>query len=188
MSNPYLFLMLGVPGSGKSYFAENLARELGAIHLNSDAMRLAIFKSREETDRIYHSGDRPALNTYTFGALNYAARSALKSGTSVIYDANNNTKQERLDIIAAMQSDDFQTIIIWVQTPKDAAVQRAQERQESGTQRRLSSDEAEAYIAKIASEIEFPDATEHLITIDGAIPFEEQYTSFKKQLTEIENE
>lgn len=180
--------MLGVPGSGKSYFAENLARELGAIHLNSDAMRMAIFTSREETDRIYHSGDRATLNTYTFGAMNYAARSALRGGMSVAYDACNNTQQERLDTTAAMQSDNLQTVVIWVQTPQEIAVRRVQERRESETQRKLSSDDAEDYITKITAEIEAPVKSEDLIVIDGIASFEEQYESFKKQLMEVENE
>lgn len=177
--------MLGVPGSGKSYFAENLARELGAIHLNSDAMRMAIFTSREVTNRIYHSDDRATLNTYTFGAMNYATQSALKGGTSVVYDANNNTKQERIDTTGVMQSDNLQTVVVWVQTPQEVAVKRAQKRRESETQRKLSSEEAEAYIAKIAAEIEAPDTNEKLITVDGTTSFDQQYESFKKHIAEI---
>lgn len=182
MSKHTLFLMLGVPGSGKSYFAEHLARELGALHINSDAMRMAIFGSRKETDRIYHSDDRATLNTYTFGAMNYAAQSALKGGVGVVYDANNNTKQERLDTITAMQGDDLQAVVIWVQTPQGEAVKRAQKRRESDTQRNLSIEDAEVYIAKIASEIEAPGDDEKLITIDGTTSFDQQYESFKKQL------
>ncbi len=188
MSKKYLFLMLGIPGSGKSYFAENLARRIEAVHLNSDAMRMAIFKSRDETDRIYHSDERVTLNTYTFGALNYATTSALESGSSVLYDANDNTKQERLDTIEAIQGDDVIPVVIWVKTPLDEAVKRAQERRESDTQRQLSEEHARTYVAKIADEIEEPDGGENLVTIDGTISFDKQYESFKQQIAEIENE
>lgn len=188
MNKKYLFLMLGVPGSGKSYFAERLAKELGAVNLNSDAMRMAIFKSREETDRIYHSEGRSILNTYTFGAINYATSSALKSGFSVVYDANNNTRQERHDTSMATCNNIVQPIVVWVKTPQDVAVRRAQERRETSSDRKLSNDEASKYIQKIADEIEAPSQGEVSIIIDGTAPFEEQYESFNKQLAELESE
>lgn len=34
-----LILVAGLPGSGKSSFAERLARQIGAVHLNSDRVR-----------------------------------------------------------------------------------------------------------------------------------------------------
>lgn len=188
MSSRYIFLMLGLPGSGKSYFAENLAKKMGAVHLNSDAMRLAIFKSRSETDRIYHSDLRPTLNTYTFGALNYAAASALRTDSSVIYDACNNTRKERLDTALALQEDGVIPVVLWVETPTEEAIKRAIQRRESDIQHRLSEQAAREYVTKIESEIEVPDAQENSIQIDGTISFEQQYETFKKQLAEIEGE
>lgn len=183
---PIIYILLGAPGSGKSHFARNLAKEISTVHFNSDAMRMAIFKSRQETNKIYHSEDRAILNTYTFGALNYAAEAALLSGCSVMYDACNNTQQERVDIVRAMPKDSV-PIVIWVQTPLELAVRRAIARSETKSDRKLSPEEASKYIEKVASEIEAPSANENLITIDGTVTFEQQYESFKKQLMEIES-
>lgn len=188
MKQRYVFLMLGIPGSGKSSFAERLAQKLSAVHLNSDAMRLAIFKSRAETDRIYHSDQRSTLNTYTFGALNYAASSVLGSGSSVIYDACNNTQQERLDIAQELKQDHVYPVVIWVQTPFEEAVKRAVRRSETNMQRQFSEKEAREYITRINSEIEEPSYNEKLIIIDGSIPFQQQYESYKDQLAEMERE
>lgn len=177
--------MLGLPGSGKSYFASRLADEVGALCLNSDEMRLAIFKSRKETDRIYNSDDRSILNSYTFGALNYAASSALCQGVSVLYDANNNTKIERLDSFNAMHDDAVIPVVVWVKTPLVLAIKRTIEREETRNQRRLTVDLASQYINKINSEIEPPLSDEKLIKIDGTASFEQQYQSFQDQLSLI---
>ena len=88
---PLIIKLLGVPGSGKTYFSQHLAPKINAVHLNSDAMRLAIFKSTEETTRIYNSDDRSTLNSYVHGALEYVAEQVLSNRTSVIYDANKMT-------------------------------------------------------------------------------------------------
>ena len=185
MNKPYLFLMLEFPGSGKSYFAERLAREMSALHLNSDAMRLAIFGSRDETDRIYHSDYRPVLNTYTFGAMNCATKSALNNGISVVYDANNNSIRERADTLGVLENDNIFPVVVWVSVAKEIAVERVMSRRETNVQRKLSEEDARTYIDKIDNDIEAPDESENIIRIDGAIPFEQQYESFKKQLMHL---
>lgn len=188
MIKPYLFLMLGFPGSGKSYFAERLAREMSALHLNSDAMRLAIFGSRDETDRIYHSDSRPVLNTYTFGAMNCATKSALNNGISVVYDANNNSIQERADIAASLENNTILPVVVWVSVPKEVAIQRVISRRETENQRQLSEEDAQIYIDKIDSTIEAPIESENVIKIEGTKQFEEQYESFKKQLMSLRSD
>ncbi|MCE7054242.1 AAA family ATPase [Algoriphagus sp. AGSA1] len=39
-SNSLLVIVMGLPGSGKSYFAARLANEIGATHLQSDKIRV----------------------------------------------------------------------------------------------------------------------------------------------------
>ncbi len=41
-----IILVLGLPGSGKSYFAERLAEKIGAEYVNSDRLRKALFPKR----------------------------------------------------------------------------------------------------------------------------------------------
>lgn len=37
--NSVLVMVMGLPGSGKSYFAKGLAKEIGAVHLGTDDLR-----------------------------------------------------------------------------------------------------------------------------------------------------
>lgn len=41
-----VIMVLGLPGSGKSYFAEKLAQHIGAEYLNSDRIRKVMFQER----------------------------------------------------------------------------------------------------------------------------------------------
>jgi predicted kinase len=84
---PLLIMFLGVTGSGKSYFARQLAAKIGAVRLNGDSMRLALFKTPEAVEA-RHSD--PTTNPMTFGAIDYAAGQILLAGCSVIYDAHHN--------------------------------------------------------------------------------------------------
>jgi predicted kinase len=45
-----IIIVFGLPGSGKSYFAEKLALEIGAEHINSDRLRKDMFEKRTYTE------------------------------------------------------------------------------------------------------------------------------------------
>ncbi len=52
-----VIIVLGLPGSGKSYFASRLAGMIHAVHINSDRVRKEMFATRtyspEEKDSVY---------------------------------------------------------------------------------------------------------------------------------------
>ena len=49
------------PGSGKTYFSRQATERLGAVRLNSDSMRRAIFGSADEHERIKEILGRPTV-------------------------------------------------------------------------------------------------------------------------------
>ncbi|WP_273565748.1 AAA family ATPase [Maribacter halichondriae] len=46
-----IILVFGLPGSGKSYFASNLAKMLGADYVNSDRLRKELFPKRTYSEK-----------------------------------------------------------------------------------------------------------------------------------------
>lgn len=46
-----VIIVLGLPGSGKSYFAERLAKQLDAEYLNSDRLRKELFSKRTYSEK-----------------------------------------------------------------------------------------------------------------------------------------
>ena len=106
----------------------------------------------------------------------------LNNGISVVYDANNNSIQERADTLGVLENDNIFPVVVWVSVAKEIAVERVMSRRETNVQRKLSEEDARAYIDKIDNDIEAPDKSENIIRIDGTIPFEQQYESFEKQL------
>src|SRR5690606_2890802 len=45
-----IVIVLGLPGSGKSYFAERLAKMKNAVYINSDRLRKELFPKRTYSD------------------------------------------------------------------------------------------------------------------------------------------
>lgn len=180
MNDQYLFMFLGYPGSGKTHFAKQLAKEMSIVRLNADATRVAamgtIQKAREFND------ETGLLNSIVFGVIDYATAQILESGNSVICDYQHNEKVFRARRRTLANEHGAKAVIIWLKTPRDVAVERGVARDELHDQRQHSLEKMEALVDKYIGLIEVPDSDEVVIEIDGTLPFEQQYKSFMLQL------
>lgn len=176
-------MLLGYPGSGKTYFSEQLANETSAVRINADAVRVAALGTIDAA-RAFDNATG-LLNTIVFGVLNYTAVQVLKSGSSIICDYQHNDRSIRDKIERLAKENNATSVIIWVKTPRDIAIRRGSERDENLDQRQHSVEKMEALVDKYTKLIEIPDKDERVILIDGTIPFKEQYSSFVEQLENL---
>lgn len=181
-TKPTVFTFLGVPGSGKSYFARNLAEHTGTIRLSSDAMRLAIFGSREAITKVYKSEERENVNTYVHRAFDYVFGELLKNGHSIICDAHFNKRADRDRLTKIASQYDAQVVLIRVNTPHQVALKRGQEREEADDQRRLSKELMREAIDRHHAGTDAPGSDEIVIEIDGTVTFADQLDSFNRQM------
>lgn len=116
MKEPTLYLMLGLPGAGKTTTSNELAQLTGAVHLSSDAFRLQMYPkptySQHEHDTLYRT-------------LDFVTELLLKNGNSVIYDANLNRREHRNEKYALAKRLHVQAELIWVQVDRAIAHKRA---------------------------------------------------------------
>lgn len=91
MNRPTLILLVGIPGSGKTTYAEKYINENpGTVHLSSDKIRKELWGDEAI------QGD----NNEVFSLMQSRAINALNFGDNVIYDATNITRKDRSYIIA----------------------------------------------------------------------------------------
>ncbi len=175
----FLLLFLGFPGSGKSYFARNLAEKTNTVRLNGDSMRIALYGSVEEIEK---QANKKRINRQTFGAIDYAVEQILRTGHSVIYDAHHNKRSIRVGLEKLANEHDAITIVVWVKTPYELALRRGQERRAAPDQRRLSEEKMKQTMERHTDNFDEPVASELVITVDGTMPFEQQFESYDRQL------
>ncbi len=184
MSEPLLIVFLGFPGSGKTYFSKQLAEELNAVTLNSDALRISMFGSLETIEQI-RANDRSRLYDDVFGAMDYAARQTLLAGHSVIYDAQQTKRENRRNIEKIAQESGAIPILAWIKTSRETALKRGQDREASDDSHQYTADKMEYLIDRFDSVTDLPEPTENTIEISGELTFGEQYSSFQEQLEKI---
>ena len=91
MFRPKLILLCGIPGSGKTFYAEKIKDSYSYIvHLSSDAIRKELY------------GDESIQGnpSEVFSLMQNRAIEFLNNGYDVIYDATNITRKDRASIIA----------------------------------------------------------------------------------------
>ncbi len=153
---PKLYLMVGYPGAGKTTAAEVVSKLTGAVHLSSDQARVDLFEkptfSQTEHDELYDYLDKKT-------------EELLSQGKSVIYDANLNRLEHRQGKYQICQRTNTQPVLLWVQTEKSVAKQRALH--ETRAHLIPKSETASDMFERIADIIEPPEASEKPIIIDG---------------------
>lgn len=151
--------MLGYPGSGKTTISEYIAGITGAVHLNSDQFRLHMFENP--------LGITDTEHTKMYNLLDYITSQILKSGKSVIYDANLNRyihRKEKYDICAAIGA---KAKLIWVKTPENIAKTRATIEAKMHPEHRPFGNMDKDVFDRLIKQIEPPHAGEKHIVLDG---------------------
>lgn len=118
-NKPLLYMMLGVPGAGKTSVSEYIADLTKAVHISSDQFRKHMFDSPESITETEHS--------QIYSMLDYITEQILKSGKSVIYDANLNRYIHRQEKYAICDKVGAEPKLIWVRTDEKVARLRATE-------------------------------------------------------------
>lgn len=184
MQKPLIVVLLGLPGSGKTTFARQLAERIQGVTLSSDAMRLSIYKTREAAQAA-RDEDRVLSNQYVFGALNYAARQALRAGHNVIFDAVVSHRSEREEKYEFAREFGAAAILVRIQVPREVSLRRMQERTPTEDQRQFHEEKAIGVFNYFAQELEEPTPDEPVVYIDGEAPFETQYQAFLEEVTQL---
>ena len=81
-----IIAVFGLPGSGKSYFAERLSKEIGAEYVNSDRLRKAMFPKRT-----YSEAEKEAVYAAMLGKMQIA----IKEKRDIVMDATFHKDQRR---------------------------------------------------------------------------------------------
>lgn len=155
-NKPTLYLLLGIPGSGKTTTAKELVKLTGATHLSSDNFRLGMFDNpqftQEEHDALYKM-------------LDYMCELLLKHGTSVVYDANLNRykhRKEKYSLAKKMKAD---VKLLWVYVPRDLAKKRRLAAQHDGLVPKTET--PHDIVERIADIFEPPKKKELFVPLDG---------------------
>ncbi len=117
---PRLVVLCGLPGTGKSHFARELASRAPFVWLNSDRTR-KLLVARPQYSRREHRR--------VFAAMHVLTRGYLRDGYSVVFDATNLNENVRLPLYAVAEELGVEPLIIRFTAHPDLVRKRMAERE-----------------------------------------------------------
>lgn len=113
-------MTVGMPASGKSYFAER-EREKGAVIISSDAIR----------EELYSDVNDQSHNAEVFDVMKKRTIAALRNGDYVIYDATNLNAKRRINFLKELRREvkEFEAICIVFVVPYEECCERNKNRE-----------------------------------------------------------
>ena len=159
-ASPHAIIMVGIPGSGKSTFAEHFANTFKAPILNESQIAYDAALQTDQTD-------------YIFAVM---LKEIMKTNSTFIVEAANLTKTKRAALITTISKAGYKPLVVWVQTEAIEAKRRALKPQPVGSG--LSDSEFDAAVANFSA----PTATEKPTVISGKHTYATQLKVVLKQL------
>jgi predicted kinase len=119
VSHPALIILVGLPGSGKSYFASKLTEKTPSVVLESDFLRKILVRKP-----VYSQFESFRL----FKAIHQLIKELLAGGYNVIFDATNLSEDSRRPLHAIAGETGAKDIVVHMNTPREIAEERLSNR------------------------------------------------------------
>lgn len=118
LSQPHLLIMVGIPGSGKSFFAEKFSEMFHAAYVSYD--------------RIIEVGEGNETSAASY--MSYLLHELIKTGHTLVVDGLADTRAQRAELRHLAANAGYKPLFIWVQT--DVATAKARALKGSGGRKR----------------------------------------------------
>ena len=122
--NPYLVLLCGLPGAGKTHFSRLLAAEVPVQMIESDAARKTLAGIPA-----YNSDE----NRRVFAACRRLLQDLLEDGVPVLLDATNVTERDRAYSREAASAKGADVVVVEVTAPETLIAKRLKRREQGKT-------------------------------------------------------
>lgn len=168
-------MLYGFPGSGKSYFARQLAENMQIAHIQGDRIRSELF-----TEPRYDKQE----NAIVTQLMNYMAEEFLSAGVSVIYDDSLVRISQRMAVREMARKKHAQPLLLWFQIDADSSFARLDKRDKRRTEDKYARDYSEQTYGKLLGYMQNPN-NEDFIVLSGKHTFPSQKSAVFKRLSEL---
>lgn len=159
--------MVGIPGSGKSFFAENFAVTFNAPFVSFEKIATQMFDNK-----IINSSDQATVDRLS----SYLLEQLLKTGQTIVYEGISGNRTTRQELAKIARDKGYAPLFVWVQTESATAKARTIKPRPGKTV--LSSDEFDSTLRRFTP----PSAIEKAVVISGKHTYASQLRIVLKRL------
>lgn len=175
LAKPLIIMVVGLPGAGKSFFAQQFSETFGAPVVSFDKVYSEIAKEYAQGPKLYSLVQR---------IVGFQIEEFVKTDKTFIVDGGVSSKTERLAVRKFASKCGYDTMIIWVQTDMATCQHRALKRAKNKNDDKFSvqlSAEAFTYQAKRLAQ---PSLDENVVVISGKHTYSAQVKIVLRKLAQ----
>lgn len=164
LSQPHLLIVTGVPGSGKTFFAEKFADTFRAPFVNYNKIAyLSEGSGKEAIDDLF----------------DYQLTELLKTQQTILIEGVGEARTDRIELARKAKAAGYVPLIVWVQTDPATAKDRLTRPVRGKEQQLLSPEEYDRLLKHFTP----PNATEKTVVVSGKHTYASQAKVVLKKLT-----
>lgn len=169
LSKPHLIVMVGIAGSGKSYFAEKFSDTFQAPLVSDVQLAKCLDTMEVSTSHV---------STLLKQLVSLQLCQLFKTERTIIVDVDSDTRTDRGLLTTEARKYGYETLFIWVQTDQATAKDRAAKPAKQSTNKQLSSEEHDHRVKRFTP----PNANENTVVISGKHTYATQAKVVLKRL------
>ncbi len=169
-NKPKLIMLIGIPGSGKTFFGQKFAKEYKIPFLNINQIRHLMFENPE-----YDKIENEKITVLSIQLLNQL----FKTNQSILFEANLGTRVSRKAYSKLAIKNGYQPMFIWVKSLADESKYRSLIKNPKTPKDFTISDQL---FDKLSAQFTPPNKTEPTIVISGKHAFKNQYKMVLKKI------
>jgi predicted kinase len=174
-AKPFLLMLYGFPGSGKTYFARQLAENIQAAHLQADRIRSELFEEPRHDKR---------ENEIVTQLMNYMAEEFLAAGVSVVYDTNALRARQRHDLRALARRGGAKSMVVWFQMDLDTAFARNVKRDRRRADDKYATKWDRTSFEGVIGGMQNPTGVDDYVVVSGKHLFSTQQSAVVRKMRE----
>ena len=172
-SQPLVLVMIGTPGSGKSFFARRFAETFNAPLISFDEIRFELFND------ITHSEDEDFVVARVAGMQ---LRELLRTKKTIVIDGGHNPKVNRAELAKIVKRAGYDVLNVWVQADERTARSRSLRRKEDVDDDRFNRPLSDEEFYAHARTFTPPSKYESYVVISGRHTYPAQARTVLKKL------
>lgn len=174
IKKPFIILLYGFPGSGKTNFARQFAAEFGIVHLEEDRLAQEFFGQKSD-DRLQQK------------AMHYLTGELLRCNVGVIYDSEKSAKARQRRAIKSLALKNKAIIFsVWFQVDNETAFSRVEKRDKRKMDDRYAREFSASQFKEVLSGMQNPNSDEDYVVVSGKHTYRSQRNAVLKKLYDLD--
>lgn len=175
-AKPFLLMLYGFPGAGKTYFARQLCDNVQAAHLQADRIRSELFENPSNDKR---------ENEIVTQLMNYMAEEFLNAGVSVVYDVNAMRARQRHDLRALARRGGAKPLVVWFQMDQDTAFARNVKRDRRRADDKYATKWDRTSFESVIAGMQNPTSVDDYVVVSGKHLYNTQQSAVMRKMLDL---